>query len=44
MASFSKVEIEVRGPAETRVVKNPDYGDIDVLRSGLEANGIMWMD
>lgn len=44
VASFSKVEIEVRGPAETRVVKNPDYGDIDVLRSGLEANGIMWMD
>lgn len=44
VASFSKVEIEVKGPAETRVVKNPDYGDIDVLRSGLEANGIMWME
>ena len=44
VASFSKVEIEVKGPAETRVVKNPDYGDIDVRRSGLEANGIMWME
>lgn len=44
VASFSKVEIEVKGPAEARVVKNPDYGDIDVLRSGLEANGIMWME
>ena len=44
VASFSKVEIEVKGPAETRIVKNPDYGNIDVLRSGLEANGIMWME
>lgn len=44
VASFSKVEIEVKGPAETRIVKNPEYGDIDVLRSGLEANGIMWME
>lgn len=44
VASFSKVEIEVRGPAETRIVKNPDYGDLDVLRAGLEANGISWMD
>lgn len=44
VASFSKVEIEVKGPAETRIVKNPDYGDLDVLRAGLEANGISWMD
>lgn len=44
VASFSKVEIEVKGPAEARIARNPDYGDLDVLRSGLEANGIMWMD
>lgn len=44
VASFSKVEIEVKGPAETRIVKNPDYGDLDVLRAGMEANGISWMD
>lgn len=44
VASFSKVEIEVKGLAETRIVKNPDYGDLDVLRAGLEANGISWMD
>lgn len=44
VASFSRVEIEVRGPGEARIVKNPDYGDLDVLRSGLEVNGIMWMD
>ena len=44
VASFSRVEIEVKGPAEARIVRNPDHGDLDVLRSGLEANGIMWMD
>ena len=44
VASFSRVEIEVKGPAEARIAKSPDHGDLDVLRSGLEANGIMWMD
>lgn len=44
VASFSKVEIEVKGPADARIAKNPEYGDLDVLRSGLEANGISWMD
>ena len=44
VASFSRVEIEVKGPAEARIARSPDHGDLDVLRSGLEANGIMWMD
>lgn len=31
-------------PGGSRIARSPDHGDLDVLRSGLEANGIMWMD